>query len=81
MILLAPRGMKTRATKSEPTSATTTGKPMRNIKKRKPASSFIRMSGRKTTAVVSVAMVTASATSLAPVMAAAREDAPDCFMR
>ena len=57
---------------SEATSPTITGRPILSIQKENSCSSLIRISGKKTTTVVSVAIVTASPTSPAP--STAKED-------
>ena len=79
--LSAASGMKTRAAKSEAIRPTITGMPMRNIQKLIISWSLIRISGKKTTTVVSVAMVTASPTSPAPSIEAVRGSTPSCRLR
>ena len=69
------------ATNSDPTSATTTGTPMRARKKVSSTLPLISISGKNTTTVVSVAMVIANPTSPAPAMAASLAGSPLPRMR
>ena len=73
--------MKISAMSSEATSPTITGSPIRIIQNENRSSSLIRISGRKTTTVVSVAIVTASPTSPAPSIEAWRAATPAWRLR